>query len=45
MEFFFEISMIIEKSLETIERDKVLDPQALLEIDQQTRNYANTILR
>lgn len=42
---YIDISLIIEKSLETIERDKVLDPQALLEIDQHTRNYANTLLR
>lgn len=42
---YIDIALIIEKSLETIERDKVLDPQALLEIDQQTRNYANTLLR
>lgn len=42
---YIDISKIIEKSLETIERDKVLEPQALLEIDQQTRNYANTLLR
>lgn len=42
---YIDISIIIEKSLETIERDKVLDPQALLNIDQQTRNYANTLLR
>jgi len=42
---YIEIATIIEKSLETIERDKVLDPQALLEIDKVTRNYANTLLR
>ncbi len=42
---YIDISLIIEKSLETIERDKVLDPQALFEIDKQTRNYANTLLR
>ncbi len=42
---YIEIATIIEKSLETIERDKVLDPHALLEIDKVTRNYANTLLR
>ena len=42
---YIEIAIIIEKSLETIERDKVLDPHALLEIDHKTRNYANTLLR
>ena len=42
---YIDISKIIEKSLESIERDKVLDPNALLEIDQLTRNYANTLLR
>lgn len=42
---YIDIALIIEKSLETIERDKVLDPLALLEIDKQTRNYANTLLR
>tara|TARA_R100001143_G_scaffold63591_1_gene72999 strand:+ start:23031 stop:24179 length:1149 start_codon:yes stop_codon:yes gene_type:complete len=42
---YIDISKIIEKSLEKIDRDKVLDPQALLDIDQQTRNYANTLLR
>ena len=42
---YIEIAKIIEQSLETIERDKVLDPHALLEIDHKTRNYANTLLR
>ena len=42
---YIEIAKIIEKSLETVERNKVLDPQALLEIDKVTRNYANTLLR
>lgn len=42
---YIDISMIIEKSLETIERVKVSDPQVLLEVDQHTRNYANTLLR
>lgn len=41
---YIDIPTIIAKSLNSIERDKVLDPQSLLEIDMQTRNYARALL-
>ncbi len=42
---YIDIPKIIETSLETIQGDKLLDPNALLSIDAETRRFANTLLK
>jgi len=42
---YIDIPKIIELSLEKITSNKELTPKALMTIDEETRNYANTLLR
>ncbi|MDZ7719180.1 MAG: 1-deoxy-D-xylulose-5-phosphate reductoisomerase [Balneolaceae bacterium] len=42
---YIDIPKIIESSLEQIKSDKELTPDTLMNIDEETRNYANTLLK
>ena len=42
---YIDIAKIIETSLETIAGDKLSGPEALLTIDEETRRFANTLLK
>lgn len=42
---YIDIAKIIEISLETIEGDKLSDPETLFNIDKETRRFANTLLK
>ncbi|MCG2589785.1 1-deoxy-D-xylulose-5-phosphate reductoisomerase [Rhodohalobacter sulfatireducens] len=42
---YIDIPKIIESSLQNISTDKELTPDTLMSIDEETRNYANTLLK
>ena len=42
---YIDIPKIIELSLQKITSNKELTPDALMTIDEETRNYANRVLR